>query len=197
MNIIGISGKKGSGKDTFAKLLQKQLELATCKTVKIDSFAANLKYCCALISGQPDYLFSNQDMKDKKAGFLNITNRELMQKFGDLTRSLDKDIWIKSLFNKYLDNPPEYLIVSDVRFKNEAAHINKLGGILIRIESDRVKEDYHISETELDNYPNFDLEISNNKSLTLEELKAKSVDSTYFITYYYDIQKYENYRNKL
>ena len=157
MKIIGISGKKGSGKDTFAKFLKNQLELVTCKSVKIDSFAANLKYCCALISGQPDYLFSNQDMKDKKAGFLNITNRELMQKFGDLTRSLDKDIWIKSLFNKYLDNPPEYLIVSDVRFKNEAAHINKLGGILIRIESDRVKEDYHISETELDNYPNFDL----------------------------------------
>ena len=176
MNIIGISGKKGSGKDTFAKLLQKQLELSTCKSVRIDSFAANLKYCCAVISGQPDYLFCNQDMKDRKAGFLNFTNRELMQKFGDLTRSLDKDIWIKSLFNKYLylDNPPEYLIVSDVRFKNEAEHIKKLDGILIRIESDRVKENYHISETELDNYPNFDLKITNNKSESLEQLKNKA-----------------------
>ena len=186
MNIIGISGKKGSGKDTFAKLLQKQLELSTCKSVRIDSFAANLKYCCALISGQPDYLFYNQDMKDRKACFLNFTNRELMQKFGDLTRSLDKDIWIKSLFNKYLylDNPPEYLIVSDVRFKNEAEHIKKLDGILIRIESDRVKEDNHISEIELDNYSKFDLEISNNKSLTLEELKSKANDAAYFIKEY-------------
>ena len=181
MNIIGISGKKGSGKDTFAKLLQNQLELATCKTVKIDSFAANLKYCCALISGQPNYVFHNQNMKDNKACFLNLTNRELMQKFGDLTRSLDKDIWIKSLFSKYLDNPPEYLIVSDVRFKNEAAHINKLGGILIRIESDRVKENYHISETELDNYPNFDLEITNNKSESLEQLKNKAKEVVEYI----------------
>ncbi len=185
MNIIGISGKKGSGKDTFAKLLQKQLELSTCKSVRIDSFAANLKYCCALISGQPDYLvFYNQDMKDRKAGFLNFTNRELMQKFGDLTRSLDKDIWVKSLFNKYLDNPPEYLIISDVRFKNEAEHIKKLDGVLIRIESDRVKEDNHISEIELDNYSKFDLEISNNKSLTLEELKSKANDAAYFIKEY-------------
>ena len=185
MKIIGISGKKGSGKDTFAQFLKEELEKQLGKTVKVDSFAANLKQCCAILSGQSSCVFYNQNLKDKKANFLSLTNRELMQKFGDLTRSLDKDIWIKSLFNKYLDNPPEYLIVSDVRFKNEAAHINKLGGILIRIESDRIKEDYHISETELDNYPNFDLEISNNKSLTLEELKAKSVDSTYFITHYY------------
>lgn len=186
MKIIGISGKKGSGKDTFAQFLKEELEKQLGKTVKVDSFAANLKYCCALISGQPDYLFCNQDMKDRKAGFLNFTNRELMQKFGDLTRSLDKDIWIKSLFNKYLylDNPPEYLIISDVRFKNEAEHIKKLDGILIRIESDRVKEDNHISEIELDNYSKFDLEISNNKSLTLEELKSKANDAAYFIKEY-------------
>ena len=184
MKIIGISGKKGSGKDTFAKFLQKQLELSTCKSVRIDSFAANLKYCCALISGQPNYLLHNQNMKDKKAGFLNLTNRELMQKFGDLTRSLDKDIWIKSLFSKYIDNPPEYLIISDVRFKNEADYIKDIGGILIRIESDRVISDYHISEIELDDYSKFDLKIINNKSVSLNELKIKSKDIVTYIENY-------------
>ncbi len=59
-----------------------------------------------------------------------IIETPIIKKFGDLTRSLDKDIWIKSLFNEYLDNPPEYLIVSDVRFKNEAEHIKKLDGVL-------------------------------------------------------------------
>ena len=186
MKIIGISGKKGSGKDTFAQFLKEELEKQLGKTVKVDSFAANLKYCCALISGQPDYLFYNQDMKDRKAGFLNFTNRELMQKFGDLTRSLDKDIWVKSLFNRYLDNPPEYLIVSDVRFKNEAEHINKLGGILIRIESDRIKEDNHISEIELDNYSKFNLLIENNIDTSLERLKLKSNLSAEYIKQYYE-----------
>ena len=61
MKIIGISGKKGSGKDTFTQFLKEELEKQLGKTVKVDSFAANLKYCCALISGQPDYLFYNQD----------------------------------------------------------------------------------------------------------------------------------------
>lgn len=184
MKIIGISGKKGSGKDTFAQFLKEELEKQLGKTVKVDSFAANLKQCCAILSGQYSCVFYNQNLKDKKANFLSLTNRELMQKFGDLTRSLDKDIWVKSLFNKYLDNPPEYLIISDVRFKNEAEHIKKLDGVLIRIESDRVKEDNHISEIELNNYSKFDLEISNNKSLTLEELKSKANDAAYFIKEY-------------
>ena len=184
MKIIGISGKKGSGKDTFAQFLKEELEKQLGKTVKVDSFAANLKQCCALISGQPNYLFNNQNMKDNKAGFLNLTNRELMQKFGDLTRSLDKDIWIKSLFSKYIDNPPEYLIISDVRFKNEADHIKDIGGILIRIESDRVISDYHISEIELDNYFKFDLKITNNKSVSLNELKIKSKDIVTYIENY-------------
>lgn len=181
MKIIGISGKKGSGKDTFAQFLKEGLEKQLGKTVKVDSFAANLKQCCAILSGQYSCVFYNQNLKDEKANFLSLTNRELMQKFGDLTRSIDKDIWVKSLFNKYLDNPPEYLIVPDVRFKNEAEHIKKLDGILIRIESDRVKEDNHISEIELDNYSKFDLEISNNKSLTLEELKSKANKAAYIL----------------
>ena len=186
MKIIGISGKKGSGKDTFAQFLKEGLEKQLGKTVKVDSFAANLKQCCAILSGQSSCVFYNQNLKDKKANFLSLTNRELMQKFGDLTRSLDKDIWVKSLFNKYLDNPPEYLIVSDVRFKNEAEHIKKLDGILIRIESDRVKEDNHISEIELDNYSKFDLLIENNIDTSLERLKLKSNLSAEYIKQYYE-----------
>lgn len=184
MKIIGISGKKGSGKDTFAQFLKEELEKQLGKTVKVDSFAANLKQCCAILSGQYSCVFYNQNLKDKKANFLSLTNRELMQKFGDLTRSLDKDIWIKSLFSKHIDNPPEYLIISDVRFKNEADHIKDIGGILIRIESDRVISDYHISEIELDDYSKFDLKIINNKSVSLNELKIKSKDIVTYIENY-------------
>lgn len=176
MNIIGISGKKGSGKDTFAQFLKEELEKQLGKTVKVDSFAANLKQCCAILSGQYSCVFYNQNLKDKKANFLSLTNRELMQKFGDLTRSIDKDIWVKSLFNKYIDNPPEYLIISDVRFSNEAKLLTCFGDyLLIRIQSDRSILDKHISETELDSCLNdFNLEITNNKSESLEQLKNKA-----------------------
>ena len=167
MIIIGISGKKGSGKDTFASLLANEL-----LKVKLKAFADNLKKCCAIISNQHEWNFYSQDCKNKKAGFLSMTNRELMQKFGDLTRQIDSDIWIKLALDINNVNT-DVLIITDVRFKNEAKAIKDKGGILIRIESDRSETDSHISEIDLDSYNIFDFGIINNKDTSLENLKEK------------------------
>ena len=101
-----------------------------------------------------------------------MTNRELMQKFGDLTRQIDPDIWIKLALDINNVNT-DVLIITDVRFKNEAKAIKDKGGILIRIESDRSSEDNHISEIDLDSYNIFDFGIINNKDTSLENLKEK------------------------
>lgn len=180
MIIIGISGKKGSGKDTFSRLLEEQL-VNSGFTVTIKAFANNLKECCALISGQFPWVFYDQNSKDKKAGLLNMTNRELMQKFGDLTRQLDPDIWIKLTLEPDYKIAPDVLLITDVRFKNEVKAIKDRGGILIRIKSDRSVADSHISETDLDDYPDFDLEINNNIGMSLEELNAKAKDTITYI----------------
>lgn len=180
MIIIGISGKKGSGKDTFALLLEDLFRKQEIKVIT-KAFADKLKECCAVISGQFEWIFYNQNAKNKKAGpFLNITNRELMQKFGDLTRQLDPNIWIKLVLEPDYKTNPDVLIITDVRFKNEAKAIKDKGGILIRMESDRSKEDNHKSETDLDDYNNFDLVINNNIGVSIKELQAKAKD---IITY--------------
>lgn len=184
MIIIGISGKKGSGKDTFATFLEDKLVTKYNLKVVHKAFADNLKKCCAILSGQFDWVFYDQDNKDKKAGLLNITNRELMQKFGDLTRQLDPDIWIKLALNLDFKSEPDILIITDVRYKNEAKAIKDRGGILIRIKSNRSVEDCHISETDLDNYTDFDLEIINNISVTLTELLIKARDTAEYIKRY-------------
>ena len=98
-----------------------------------------------------------------------MTNRELMQKFGDLTRQIDPDIWIKLALDINNVNT-DVLIITDVRFKNEAKAIKDKGGILIRIESDRSEEDTHISEIDLDSYNIFDFGIVNNKDTSLDRL---------------------------
>lgn len=179
MIIIGISGKKGSGKDTFALLLEDLFRKQEIKVIT-KAFADKLKQCCAIISGQFEWIFYNQNIKDKKAGLLNMTNRELMQKFGDLTRQLDPDIWIKLTLESEYKIAPDILIITDVRFKNEAKAIKDKGGILIRMESNRSKEDTHKSETDLDDYNNFDLVITNNIGVSIKELQAKAKD---IITY--------------
>ena len=184
MIIIGISGKKGSGKDTFATFLEDKLVTKYNLKVVHKAFADDLKKCCAILSGQFDWVFYDQDKKDKKAGLLNITNRELMQKFGDLTRQLDPDIWIKLALNLDFKSEPDILIITDVRYKNEAKAIKDKGGILIRIKSNRSVEDCHISETDLDDYTDFDLEIINNISVTLTELLIKARDTAEYIKRY-------------
>lgn len=173
MIIIGISGKKGSGKDTFASLLTNELLGKLGLKVTLKAFADKLKQCCAILSGQFEWVFYDQNYKNKKAGILSTTNRKLMQKFGDLTRQLlDPDIWIKLALDINNVNT-DVLIITDVRFKNEAKAIKDKGGILIRIESDRPETDLHISEIDLDNYGKFDFEVINNKDTSLENLKEQ------------------------
>lgn len=172
MIIIGISGKKGSGKDTFASLLANELLAKRGLKVTLKAFADKLKQCCAILSNQHEWNFYSQDCKNKKAGFLSMTNRELMQKFGDLTRQIDPDIWIKLALDINNVNT-DVLIITDVRFKNEAKAIKDRGGILIRMESDRSEEDTHISEIDLDSYNIFDFGIINNKDTSLGILQEQ------------------------
>jgi hypothetical protein len=87
---------------------------------------------------------------------------------GTLLRDLyGPDIWIQSLFQHFDDK--QKWIVTDVRFKNEAEFIKKNGGVLIRVEGDPsglrarmpLDKQQHISETDLDDYADFDLVIQN------------------------------------
>ena len=60
-------------------------------------------------------------------------------------------------------------IITDVRFKNEANEIKKRGGILIRLNRGKCDCD-HPSETDLDEYPHFDIHIDNKDIMKLSDL---------------------------
>jgi len=77
-----------------------------------------------------------------------------------------------------LKNIPEgqSIVISDVRFLNEAKMIKDYGGKLVRLVR-KTEEQYgqdHISETALDHYEQFDFFIDNNGSL--QELCEKIND---------------------
>jgi phosphomevalonate kinase len=152
MKVILISGKAGSGKDEVAKLLKMYLgNTVITKLAKyIKLFAAEMTDW----DGKED---------DKPRTFL--------QEMGDNLRLLDKNFLTKrmvedlKLYEKFYD----YVIISDVRLVNEIEYIkaNYLNVVTIRVnakESTRKlteKEKEHITETELDNYNNFDYVIEN------------------------------------
>lgn len=159
--IIAVSGKIGSGKTTVTQHLIDHLRYSFVER----SFAYKVKQIASILCGLPMEDMISQEGKNKRLeAFGGITVGELQQIIGtDVFRQrFSEDVWITSLFLEY--RPEDYWIVSDVRFKNEADHIRKMGGILIRLEGDPAgvraasKRDLnHPSETDLDDYEHFDI----------------------------------------
>ena len=191
IKILGVSGKLGSGKDTFAELLAKQL----AGKVERHALADNLRLITEIISGirmttthEIDEPFCNeirnytQDQKNILIKQFNKTIGETLQLVGtELFRdNYDTDVWVKSLFSEEIYdkmNDGKIIIIPDVRFINEADYILQEGGYLIRLEGDpagvrenSLRDLNHLSETNLDNYTKFDKVIINNKK-DINELK--------------------------
>lgn len=172
--IISLSGKRGSGKNTVAELIQQQQS-----GWQIVAFADKLKSIASQLTG-----VDLEDMYTQygKKIFLQewgMTVGEILQKLGTdaIRNNLHTDAWILATLANYkpsIDN----IIICDMRFPNEAQAIKDRGGFLIRIEGDPLKQqgdgtrdDNHPSETALDDYEGFDAHIKNDG--TLEQLKEQ------------------------
>jgi dephospho-CoA kinase len=100
--------------------------------------------------------------------------RRTLQHAGQGVRDLDPSFWIFELLRKYRAAKPDPVVITDVRYRNEARTLRKRGFKLVRIvrplargevsarHLDPAKQ--HASETELDDYP-CDVVISNSGSL--------------------------------
>lgn len=171
--IVGLSGKKQSGKDTIADGLK------AAHDIKKMSFADELKKFCWIHFGLP--LSVSYGTDEQKNSYMTkvyseklqrcYTARELLQYFGtDVCRTFFGDIWLNGLLFRirtYLEKtqPEErcdFIVVSDVRFKSEVYGIQDEGGIVIRLTRS-LDEDKHTSETELDEFTAFNAILDNAK----------------------------------
>lgn len=164
--IIGISGKMGTGKDYIANEIRKLL-LENNKSVIMMAFADQMKIDC-IVNGEVEYE-RVYVMKDEKS-------RKILQDYGMERRIKNgADYWIKYIENwirVYKQRGVECIIITDVRFLNEAEMIHRMGGKLIRIEASKRNRDKllqekseqlagHISECCLDAYYGFDIILKN------------------------------------
>ena len=167
--VIGICGKKFSGKSTVARLLSE------ATGYKVRSFADKLKDVCCVLSGCTRLDLEDYDFKENKLvpEYLEAycgdadkpTFRAFLQHFGsEVMRGINDSIWIDCTLGNECGN----VIVSDVRFTNEAKAIKDRGGIVIKVVRDSVEaKDKHQSETHIDDIQE-DYTLFNNT--TLEEL---------------------------
>lgn len=151
--IIGIMGRAGVGKDTFATVL---IQRAHNRNVHLQrkAFAAKLKQMLSVIS-------DGQVPDKNKVHWTGKTGRELMQTLGtDWGRNMvEDDIWINALMREYSEN--QNWVVTDLRFPNECAAVKEKGGIIIKVTRD-VEGMSHESETALDDYTGYDFLVINN-----------------------------------
>lgn len=181
--IIGIAGKKRSGKDTIADFLIKEYGF-----IKY-GFADPIKEIAKIIFG-----FNEEQLYGDKKGEIDenwkIKPRDFFQKFGtdygqfifpehfpDTFKNVNKrSLWVL-VFNKWYlkkkrEDPYIKVIINDVRFNHEFECIQELGGYIMKVERDNNKiEDNHISENELNFNEEFNYIIKNNGSK--EELYEK------------------------
>lgn len=149
--IIGLTGKKQSGKSTVATHLARvhgfervNFKDALCEEV-LERFPTVLELLADSCNMTIPQLFT------EKPPFMRV----LLQNYGtEVRRGDDPDYWTRKWKERALDHvQPAQIVVDDVRFQNEAEAVRDLGGIIVRITRrtvDLTEPDYHQSETEMD-----------------------------------------------
>ena len=156
MIIIGLSGKKRSGKNTVAKLIATSTPLR----VKEFAFADPLKEEVCKACG-----ISRTILEQNKDNF-----RLILQGWGtDFRRKMHgDDYWIKktgmALHAAVMSEQADIFVCTDLRFENEADFLRKCGATIVRVNRTSPTDDEHASETDLDNYK-FDFVINNSSTL--------------------------------
>lgn len=194
--IIGISSKKGGGKDTAYQMIYNQDPLKFWENRK---FADPLKdTVCIILNCSREKLEDREFKKlplgkewwyykidgkmipfntykgNEKQNLVKLTPRKLLQLLGTEAgrQIIHPNIWINSLFSEYRPSKSNW-IITDLRFPNEAKAIQNRGGFLMRINRPHNQEDPHKSEVALDNWEEWDAVIENNG--TLEQFEDRVI----------------------
>ena len=159
IEVIGLTGVAGSGKDTLAQKIKSIYNSNGLQQCKIVHFSDMLKLFLTRIGIDDVWTQEGKAAYNDKWG---CSNRKLLQKFGTeiFRRSFGSDFWIRLLHHKYIQTAASgtTIIVADVRFEEEANFIKEIGGTLIgvsRVDNDTTpinldeKEKKHPSETQV------------------------------------------------
>jgi Deoxynucleotide monophosphate kinase len=155
--IIGLTGLKGSGKDTIAAHLIKSygFERRAFADKLKESAAALLKLDPShfeVLKNSPDILFAIGSFKQDGMFemIVNQSTREFLQRYGTESHRdvFGQDFWVNQLLPMDGFYTDRNIVITDVRFVNEAERIHALKGHVVRVVRTLFNDDAHTSEQE-------------------------------------------------
>lgn len=168
-NLIGIAGPARSGKDIFASFLIAQHN--GCYTYSFaDPMRRMLKVGLGIDLNEEYW----QAHKEEEIAAIGKSPRQLLQTLGtEWGRNMVyQDLWLLIAKQEFLNRGPG-MIITDVRFANEAQWIRSVGGQVIHIvRENAAKVSPHISEAGVTN-ETVDVFVYNN--MGLEELQNSAM----------------------
>ena len=167
VRVYALAGKAHHGKSTVANAMEAMLS-----TRHGDSRVHRMSFAAALKNDIRQLGFP-QEFIDSKPLWM----RELMQKYGQARRAVDEFYWLNKVTSRIQEmarglpfKETQYIIIDDVRFRNEVAGLrslqhhspDKIDVTLFRVErmdySDDTPQD--VSEVELDEFQDWDAQIT-------------------------------------
>jgi hypothetical protein len=167
LDIIGLSGKSGSGKDFVGR------EILRPAGYHQWAFAWPMKNEAVGIGFSYDEVH-NTKPPAVRDWLQNRGTRDGWEKHGRFYWCQIAEAWLRTLHEQWGISK---FYFTDVRFLHEAEFIKSLGGKLVRINAgDRPlrltgEAALHVSETALDDYPGFDALVLNSLDRTAESLE--------------------------
>ncbi len=168
MKVIAFGHQKNVGKDTAARFVQTHLRSNNkARRVVKAGFADKLKDVCYQLykwaGMMPGSWYEESSerrlLKEVILPKLGKSPRQIWISFGNEVKAAAyPDTWFDYLLQS---TQADFLIVSDMRFPNEADRIRALGGVVVKIVRPSVPHTSDAADDPLLNYPNWDHVITN------------------------------------
>jgi len=193
--LIGLIGRAQSGEDTAAGFLQERgyVRHAFADPLREAALGLDPIVDATILWNDPSFgdatHLETKRLSDvvrllgwDRAKVLYPEVRRTLQRLGtESVRALDETFWIRALEAR-LDAAETPVVVTDVRFPNEAEAIAARGGWIVRVVRPGAPEVLeHASESALDLYP-ADVEIRN--ASTLEAFREEVLRTEYLVRLY-------------
>ena len=169
--LVGLIGRAGAGKSTVSAYLEH--EFAFEQVAFADPIFAMVMALFQAADVDENWAMERA-LKEKPTPVLGLSYRRLAQTLGTEwgRQVLGDDLWVRIAAHKAQQTLQMDLsvVISDVRFPNEAAWITGMGGVLVRVQRPDVERVHpHVSESHVISLPQHHTLINGGSFATLED----------------------------